>query len=379
MELTARQKKNLAAAARRIERAEIGPPEKEDYGRRYWEALKPIIRDAVKEAAPEIAEDHAANLCAPSLIWAAANYLAYCYDEREKADKAKKKAIVKKAAQKKAKAGTELDLFRKAAAKAEKPAQKKAPLPGTGKVKTKKTGKAVKRAAAILIGAAALIFSAGIAAAQCPGGNCQAAAGYYYPAWSGWYWPGFYYGYQQQPRANCPGGNCPAQKNAQEATETPADAPEFNPDEIPEWEPESAEGAAEGQETAPADEPAEEHDAQADPTADELRAAITPPPCPLAALAIRAVNDARRARGLAELIPDENLSAACERHSAYMKARGFQHAADGGRECIAENFATPAATVSAWLNSPSHAAIILGAGTRIGIGVVGRFYTLRIR
>ena len=369
MELTARQKKNLAAAARRIERGEISSPEKEDYGRRYYEAVKPVLREAVKEAAPEIAEDHAANLCAPSLIWAAANYLAYCYDEREKADKAKKKAIVKKAAakakkpaQKKAKAGTELDLMKQAAAKA-----------------GKKTGKAVKRAAAILIGAAALIFSAGIAAAQCPGGNCQAAAGYYYPAWSGWYWPGFYYGYQQQPRANCPGGNCPAQKDAQEAPETPADAPEFNPDEIPEWETESAEGAAEGQETATADESAEEHDAQADPAADELRAAITPPPCPLAALAISAVNDARRARGLAELIPDENLSAACERHSAYMKARGFQHAADGGRECIAENFATPAATVSAWLNSPSHAAILLGAGTRIGIGVVGRFYTLRIR
>ena len=362
MELTARQKKNLAAAARRIERGEISSPEKEDYGRRYYEAVKPVLREAVKEAAPEIAEDRAANLCAPSLIWAAANYLAYCYDEREKADKARKKAIVKKAA-----------------AKAEKPAQKKTPLPGTGKVKTKKTGKAVKRAAAVLIGAAALIFSAGIAAAQCPGGNCQAAAGYYYPAWSGWYWPGFYYGYQQQPRANCPGGNCPAQKDAQEAPETPADAPEFNPDEIPEWEPESAEGEAEGQETAPADEPAEEHDAQADPAADELRAAITPPPCPLAALAIRAVNDARRARGLAELIPDENLSAACERHSAFMKARGFQHAADGGLECIAEGFATPAATVSAWLNSANHAAIILGQGTRIGIGVVGRFYTLRIR
>ena len=264
----------------------------------------------------------------------------------------------------KAKAGTELDLFRKAAAKA-----KAAP-----KAKGKKTAKKAAKAAALIISAAALIFSAGIAAAQCPGGNCQAAAGYYYPAWIGWYWPGFYYGYQQQARANCPGGNCPAQKNAQEAPETPADGAEFNPDEIPEWEPESAEGAPEGQETAPAPESDPE-----DLTAEEIREAITPPPCPLAALAIRAVNDARRARGLAELIPDENLSAACERHSAYMKARGFGHAADGGRECIAENYATPAATVSAWLNSPSHAAIILGAGTRIGIGVVGRFYTLRIR
>ena len=258
---------------------------------------------------------------------------------------------------KKAKAGTELDLFRKAAEKA-----------------GKKTGKA-KKAAGLVIGMAAALLLGGTAAAQCPGGNCQTAAGWYWPA-AGWYWPGGYY-YQQQARGTCPGGNCP--NTAKEAPETPADAPEFNPDEIPEWEPESAEGAAEGQEAANADEPAEEYDAQADPAADELRAAITPPPCPLAALAIRAVNDARRARGLAELIPDENLSAACERHSAYMKARGFQHAADGGRECIAEGFATPAATVSAWLNSANHAAIILGQGTRIGIGVVGRFYTLRIR
>lgn len=368
MELTARQKKNLAAAARRIERGEIGPPEKEDHGRRYYEAVKPILREAVKEAAPEISEDNAALLCAPSLIWLAANYLAYCYEETEKADKARKKAIVKKAAAKgkkpapkKAKAGTELDLMKKAAAKAGKKGAKGA------------------KAAALIIAAAALIFSAGFAAAQCPGGNCPTGAGYYYPAWGGWYWPGYYYGYTQTPRANCPGGNCPAQKDAQEAPEAPADAPEFNPDEIPEWNPESAEGAAEGQETAPADEPAEEQTAPADPEADELRAAITPPPCPLAALAIRAVNDARRARGLAELIPDDNLSAACERHSAFMKARGFGHDPTGGRECIAEGFATPAATVSAWLNSSSHAAIILGAGTRIGIGVVGRFYTLRIR
>ena len=130
--------------------------------------------------------------------------------------RAAKTAPAKKPAQKKTKAGTELDLLRKAAAKA-----------------GKKTGKA-KKAAALIIAAAALIFSAGFAAAQCPGGNCPTGAGYYYPAWGGWYWPGFYYGYTQTPRANCPGGNCPAQKDAQEATETPADAPEFNPEEIPE-------------------------------------------------------------------------------------------------------------------------------------------------
>ena len=212
---------------------------------------------------------------------------------------------------------------------------------------------------------AAAIFGADRAAdslfAQCPGGNCQAAAGYYYPAWSGWYWPGFYYGYPQQPRANCPGGNCPAQKNAQEAPETPADAPEFDPDKIPECEPESAEGAAE----------------EAEPKDPEPRIEIGI--CPMAAIAADLINKARTDRGLPPLAVDGQLSAACERHSAFMKARGFGHAADGGRECIAEGYSTPAAAVSAWMNSDGHRAIILGPGTRIGIGVVGRFYTLRIR
>ena len=60
---------------------------------------------------------------------------------------------------KKAKAGTELDLFRKAAAKA-----------------AKKTGK-VKKAAGLVIGMAAALLIGGTAAAQCQGGNCQTAAG----------------------------------------------------------------------------------------------------------------------------------------------------------------------------------------------------------
>ena len=96
-------------------------------------------------------------------------------------------------------------------------------------------------------------------------------------------------------------------------------------------------------------------------------------------MAVQAINAARRARGLNELTADPALSAACERHSALMKTRGFGHAPDGGREVIAANYATPAATVQAWLNSGSHAAILLGPGSRIGIGVVGRYYTVRVR
>ena len=233
----------------------------------------------------------------------------------------------------------------------------------------KKTGKA-KKAAGLVIGMAAALLIGGTAAAQCPGGNCQTAAGWYWPA-AGWYWPGGYY-YQQQARGTCPGGNCP--NTAKEAPETPADAPEFDAGKIPEWEPESAEGAAEEAE------PAENTDGPqlaAEPEDPEPK--IAPPVCPLAAMTVQAINAARRARGLNELTADPALSAACERHSALMKTRGFGHAPDGGREVIAANYATPAATVQAWLNSGSHAAIILGPGSRIGIGVVGRYYTVRVR
>lgn len=258
----------------------------------------------------------------------------------------------KPAPKKTVKAGTELDLFRKAAAKA-----------------GKKTGKA-KKAAGLVIGMAAALLIGGTAAAQCPGGNCQTAAGWYWPA-AGWYWPGGYY-YQQQARGTCPGGNCP--NTAKEAPETPADAPEFDADEIPEWEPVDGQGAAEEAE------PAKNTDGPqlaAEPEDPEPK--IAPPVCPLAAMTVQAINAARRARGINELTADPALSAACERHSAMMKTRGFGHAPDGGREVIAANYATPAATVQAWLNSGSHAAIILGPGSRIGIGVVGKFYTVRVR
>lgn len=410
MELTQRQKKLLAAAARKIARGDLGKYRTPEDARPYFEAIGPIIRDAIDEAAPEIGKAEAGNRIAPAAVYLAGVYVeqrvreamrehqispAGVYAGRQAKEKAEAQAKTKAArakapkAETKVKAGTELDLMKQAAAKAKakpkaKPAPKKAAAPKTkavllpgknggvaivcvpkqakGVIKVCRKAKKTAKAAVLLI-AAALIFSAGIAAAQCPGGNCSrgTGAGYYYPAWGGWYWPGYYYGYgYTQARGNCPGGNCARSQEqpAAEPEETPAD-PE--PENIPEWKP--VEPAPEEAEPAP----------EAEPETIEL------PPCPMAALAIRAVNDARRARGLTELIPDENLSAACARHSALMKARGFGHAPDGGRECIAENYATPAATVSAWLNSPAHAAIILGAGTRIGIGVVGKFYTLRIR
>lgn len=242
---------------------------------------------------------------------------------------------------------------------------------------TKRTSKFKKLTAAAVLAAA--IFGADAAGfAQCPGGNCSAyrgtsntGAGYYwyYPGWSwgnpfGWAWS-----YQR-----------PAVKQAENADAAKAEPEQTPLDEIPEWkpaEPTPEPEPAAGDDATETD--AEPADAEEPNTGEPADAELEIPVCPLAALTADLINKARTERGLPPLTIDRNLSAACERHSAYMRARGFGHAADGGRECIAEGYSTPAATVAAWLASSGHAAIILGHGTRIGIGVVGRYYTLRVR
>ena len=400
MTMTTRQKKLLAAAVRKICREEIGEYKGIEDVRPYYEAVAPIVREAVIEAAPEIPKADAISRCAPCLIYLGGVYVknrvnaAIAEEKKAKATKKAAKAAVpkhghpcegcpdcgkikaKREAKAKAKAGTELDLMKEAAAKAKKAPAKKtaAPKRSKGVLKvcrkakpTKKTVKKTAKAAALVLAAAALFGFAGRAAAQCPGGNCNRSGytySYGYQGWGGWFWPGFGYGqanYYQAPKPaeeNPAGDSLPA-ADAAAAEPEPETAPAL--DEIPEWKPV---------------EPAEEPETQEPEPAEEEGAPFI---CPLAKAAIEAVNRARTGCGLAPLTVDPDLCAACESHSAYMKSWGFGHAPDGGRECIAENYATPAATVSAWLNSAGHAAILYGPGTKLGVGVVGKFYTLRIK
>ena len=195
-----------------------------------------------------------------------------------------------------------------------------------------------------LAAAALLLLTGGDAPAQCPGGNCQRvgyAYSYGYQGWGGWFWPVYPMNYYQPNTAAAPEEPEPAGGAAEETPEEP-ETPAL--DEIPEWEPAGPDGDAPAADDAPADGPGEagpESGIDAEPESG------APSICPLAAAAINAVNSARAGCGLDPLTADPDLCAACERHSAWMRARGFGHAPDGGRECIAENYATPAATVSA--------------------------------
>jgi uncharacterized protein YkwD len=106
---------------------------------------------------------------------------------------------------------------------------------------------------------------------------------------------------------------------------------------------------------------------------------------------LRAVNDARTARGLAALRVDARLQRAARSHSRALLAldrldhgdfvgRLRAHGVRGGS--LAENlawgtgsYARAAAIVRAWLDSPGHRRNLLGSGfRRIGIGAaVGEF------
>jgi uncharacterized protein YkwD len=109
------------------------------------------------------------------------------------------------------------------------------------------------------------------------------------------------------------------------------------------------------------------------------------------------INVQRRARGLAPLSANATLARAARRHAADMVLRGyFSHVSPNGvtftarlqrngylrRGCswsAGETLAwgigapaTPAGTVSAWMHSPAHRAVLLGRSFReAGIGAVG--------
>lgn len=192
-----------------------------------------------------------------------------------------------------------------------------------------------KFTAAALLAAALLFTGCHSASAQCAGGACSRTAGFWSP-WGGvWYYS-----------APCAGGKCGVKKpEAEPADPEPADQ-----------KPELIEAPADPADPAPAE-----------PTVCELVARI--------------VNRHRAALGLPALAVDPALCAGAARHSAFMRnGGGFQHAYySGGRECIAQGVVTPEAVVSLWLHSDGHRAILLGAGTKIGVGCAGTYWTLRVR
>jgi uncharacterized protein YkwD len=106
-----------------------------------------------------------------------------------------------------------------------------------------------------------------------------------------------------------------------------------------------------------------------------------------------AVNRARSSNGLASLRGARSLRRAAGRHARDMARRGyFAHQRPGGPslmerlhaagwhgtaagEAIAwgcGETATAAETVRAWLDSPSHRAILLGGYERVGVGLAGK-------
>ena len=217
----------------------------------------------------------------------------------------------------------------------------------------------------------AAILTAAIFGADAAGETllAQSQSGQFYTPFSpfrGWFWPGgYFYGYQQGTQQTAAAGP----ENAKPAEGEKADEKQTLED-IPQWEP-----------IAPAG-PETKMEGRIEPDPDEPEAEPeiygVAPANPDAAKAIKEVNKARIGCGIPALYADPRLCEECTKHSAYMQSRGFRHAADGGLELIAEGFETPEETVKAWLDSDKHAKLLYGPGTKIGVGVVGNFYTLRI-
>ena len=101
------------------------------------------------------------------------------------------------------------------------------------------------------------------------------------------------------------------------------------------------------------------------------------------------VNHARMSAGLSPFRAERHLARAAARHAADMGRRHyFAHVSPSGKSPLSRarsagwrggvgeviawgcgTLSTPRATLRAWLNSPPHRAILLGAGHRAGVGV----------
>ena len=99
MELSLRQKKLLAAAARKIVKSDYDAVNT-DNSKAFHDAVLPVVRDAVMDAAPEIPKAEAINIAA-CLTYCTGWHLSRLSEEKADKDKGKKKAPAKKAAAKK--------------------------------------------------------------------------------------------------------------------------------------------------------------------------------------------------------------------------------------------------------------------------------------
>lgn len=237
-----------------------------------------------------------------------------------------------------------------------------------------------------------------VAFAQCPGGNCST----YSYGWGWWPWYGYSYTQPIQTKTctgpackKCEGPACAKMKPVDEAETVPATADD-HPESVQVDEKDaqagdsvtvpavveegkggdaapSAPSANPSLQPLPTDEVKEEVPAPADPEVVEV------PVCPFASRVIALINQHRARAGLPPLKADINLVNGCQNHSRWMLSYGFQHASNGGRECIAMGVNTPESLVNLWMNSSGHRAIIMGWGTWIGIGSAGTYHTLRIR
>ena len=241
-----------------------------------------------------------------------------------------------------------------------------------------------------------------IAVAQCPGGNCAAYNYGYSYGWNWWPWYGYQFTQPAQTKTctgpnckKCEGPACAKMKTVEEPETVPATADDSSePAQTEEKEEQTGDSVFVpaviekdvSEEAAPA-EPSTNPSLQALPAEETKNEAPEPadpevvelPICPFAARVIALINQHRARAGLPPLKADINLVNGCQNHSRWMLSYGFQHAANGGRECIAMGVNTPESLVNMWMNSSGHRAIIMGWGTWIGIGSAGTYHTLRIR
>ena len=276
----------------------------------------------------------------------------------------------------------------------------------------------------------------GYAYCQCPNGNCATGGGYYYPQFFnpfGWtYWN---YGYTNTAKTNknadctacqkcgtCKNGtcdndtcedcscekceceNCPCKgtcekcpKKDETADENVVPIPAEIPQETPKEETVPTEDGNPSLDNSPLEEtPMEEEELtvpipvqplensgetqEKTDTQDEMIVSVDSGEFPPFVVdCVQMINGYRVRMGLRPLELDKQLVTGCQYHSRYMASYGFQHAYNGGMECIAMGVSTPESLVNMWLNSSGHRAIIMSNAFKIGVGSYGTYHTLRVR
>jgi|LSQX01.2.fsa_nt_gb uncharacterized protein YkwD len=144
----------------------------------------------------------------------------------------------------------------------------------------------------------------------------------------------------------------------------------------PFWQPDRCQQAAKRPE-ATDEQPAAPESGLAEPeAAAEAGKEATPPERAIAKL----VNEHRKQSGLTALRISSRLCGECAEYSRQMSERStLLHAPEmEGRECLGVNFETPEEVVEAWKANKELEAVLLGNWKRIGVGVFGKYYTLRV-